>query len=95
MPKGRTRERTLLETAKSQLNVRVSVVLKDELNNYLTFMKREKLPSRAADWPMTIQEVIDEALHQFLAEHSPTARPPSKPLSDFKPKNNQQERISE
>ena len=60
-----------LEDPSVQLNTRISIRLREQLDRYLQYMEKplEERPPATEDWPDTVTAVVNEALGNYLAEH--------------------------
>ncbi len=64
-------ETKYLERASVQINTRVPLLLRIELDEYLQFMEKpeSRRPNVSHDWPKSISGVLNEALEQFIEAH--------------------------
>lgn len=65
-----------LESAQVQLNVRIPLRLRAELDKYLDYMKspEHRRPPETTYWPSSSTAVVAEALQQFLDNHAQKKR---------------------
>lgn len=62
---------------KVQINTRVPIRLRMHLDQYRKYMERPETerPQQTHDWPRTVEEIVSQALKEFLAKHPQKERP--------------------
>jgi len=79
------------EDVKVQFNTRVTLRMRNSIDDYLDYMDRPmtRRPDETEDWPASIGEIVDEALTTFFADHPKMTRKgpkiPPKPKTQKKP----------
>ncbi len=71
-----TPQRIRNDDVKVQFNTRVSLRMRNSIDDYLDYMNRPmtKRPDETEDWPDNITDLIDEALTTFFADHPKLTR---------------------
>ena len=64
-------ETKYLERASVQINTRVPLLLRIQLDEYLIFMEQleSRRPNPSHDWPKSISGVLNQALEEFIDAH--------------------------